>query len=155
MPLFQSLNEKELELLAENVTTTRYRPTDIIMREGESGDSLLVIINGLVDVVRPRPGSRAGKVSRLGLGQCIGEMSLLTGRARSATDCEVVEIPKESVNQLFEQRTELVDELARIMSERRSADELISPPSTNGREPLSLQEIAERFGKRIRWFFMH
>ena len=160
VPLFQSLNEQELELLAENVTTTRYRPTDIIMREGESGDSLLVIINGLVDVVRPRPGSRAGKVSRLGLGQCIGEMSLLTGRARSATvqavtDCEVVEIPKESVNQLFEQRTELVDELARIMSERRSADELISPPATYGREPLSLQEIAERFGKRIRWFFMH
>lgn len=160
VPLFQSLSEEELELLAENVTTTRYRPADIIIREGESGDSLLVIINGLVDVIRKHPGSRAGNVSRLGLGQCVGEMSLLTGKARSATvqavtDCEIVEIPKESVNLLVERRSELVGELAGIMSERRGADELINHPVDDQKSPLSLQEIADRFGKRIRWFFMH
>ena len=63
------------------------------------------------------------------------------------------EIPKESINLLIEKRPDLIDELARTMSERRAADELFADhnPDSSGR--MSLQDIAERFGNRIRSFF--
>ncbi len=156
--LFQPLSEHELTQLSERVRSVRYRPGDIIMREGETGDSLLVITAGLVLVKRNKPYHRQVALTRLGMGQCIGEMSLLTGRPRSATveavtDCEVVEIPKDSMSALFNKRPELVDELARTMTERRAADELVTDSDPEQVKVLSLQDIADRFGKRIRRFF--
>ena len=73
------------EVAAVGPGATRYRPGDIIMREGDSGDSLLVITTGLVMVKRNKPYRRQVSLTRLGMGQCIGEMSLLTGRPRSAS----------------------------------------------------------------------
>ncbi|MFT5218439.1 MAG: small-conductance mechanosensitive channel/CRP-like cAMP-binding protein [Planctomycetota bacterium] len=156
--LFQTCSIEELEILSQDVRTNRYRPNDIVISEGDEGDSLLVITNGLVHVTRKKPRGRHQSVTRLGIGQCIGEMSMLTGSLRSATvqavtDCEVVEIPKESINLLIEKRPDLVDELARTMSERRAADELIAEHNPESSRRLSLQDIAERFGNRIRSFF--
>lgn len=156
--LFQSLTNEELEQLSQRVVSTCYQPGDIIIREGDTGDSLLVIITGLVDVTHRKSRGRNFSIGRLGIGQCIGEMSLLTGRPRSATvqaitDCEVVEIPKESMNELFEKRLDLVDELSRTMSERRAASELVTDRDPDQISRMSLQDIANRFGKRIRSFF--
>ena len=138
--------------------TTRYRPGDTVIREGDAGESLLVITTGLVNVTRNNPRGKQVSVSRLGMGQCIGEMSLLTGRPRSATvqsvtDSEVVEIPKDSMNALFEKRTDLIDELARTMSERRAAEELVTDRDVEQVNSMSLQDIADRFGRTIRGFF--
>lgn len=156
--LFRSMSRDELIQLSGDVRTTRYRPGDIIIREGETGESLLVITTGLVLVKRDKPFGRQIAVTRLGIGQCIGEMSLLTGSPRSATveavtDCELVEIPKDSISVLFEERPELVDELAHIMTERRAAAELVTDSNPEQVKRLSLQDIAERFGRRIRKSF--
>ena len=156
--LFQSLSTEELNLLSQGVRTSRYRPGDYVIREGEAGDSLLVITTGLVNVTRSNPKGKQVSVSRLGMGQCVGEMSLLTGRPRSATvqavtESEVVEIPKDRMNALFEKRADLIDELARTMSERRSAEELVTDQDTEQVNSMSLQDIADRFGRTIRGFF--
>lgn len=156
--LFRTLSEEELELLSQHVRTRRYRSEAIIMREGEAGDSLLVITTGLVDVSRELPQRGEVSVGRLGIGQCIGEMSLLTGHPRSATvqaltDCEIVEIPKQGMNLLFDRRPDLVDELAQIMSARHAAGEEESERETGPGERGSLQDIAEHLGRRIRSFF--
>jgi small-conductance mechanosensitive channel/CRP-like cAMP-binding protein len=156
--LFQALSETELALLSQHVRTTRYRSGEVIIREGDAGESLLVITTGLVHVTRRQRQRRDVSVGRLGIGQCIGEMSLLTGRPRSATveavtDCEIVEIPKEGMNELFERRPDLVDDLARIMADRRAADDLVSEREVEQALHLSLQDIAQRLGKRIRSFF--
>ncbi len=158
IPLFYPLTQEEIEHLSGSVRTTRYRPGETVIQEGDAGDSLLVITTGLVRVTRSHARGGQVDVSRLGMGQCIGEMSLLTGRPRSATveavtDCEVVEIPKDSLTDLFVDRPELVDELARIMSERRAADELVSEADANAVPRLTLQELAEGLGRRIRSFF--
>jgi len=156
--LFQSLSTEELEILSQGVRTSRYRPGDYVIREGDAGDSLLVITTGLVNVTRNNPRGKQVSVSRLGMGQCVGEMSLLTGRPRSATvqavtDSEVVEIPKDSMNALFEKRSDLIDELARTMSERRAAEELVTDRNAEQVNNMSLQDIADRFGRTIRGFF--
>ena len=118
-----------------------------------------MITTGLVHVTRRRPARRDVSVGRLGIGQCIGEMSLLTGQPRSATveavtDCEIVEIPKQGMNQLFERRPDLVDELAGIMAERRAADDLVQERATEVDGQMSLQDVALRLGRRIRGFFL-
>ncbi len=109
-------------------------------------------------MTRSNPRGKQVSVNRLGMGQCVGEMSLLTGRPRSATvqavtDSEVVEIPKDSMNALFEKRTDLIDELARTMSERRAAEELVTDRDAEQVNSMSLQDIADRFGRTIRGFF--
>ncbi|MEM7563103.1 MAG: mechanosensitive ion channel family protein [Pseudomonadota bacterium] len=156
--LFQGLSEDELEILSRGVRTNRFRPGDMIMNEGDEGDSLLVITAGLVLVTRNNPMGKQVSVTRLGIGQCVGEMSLLTGRPRSATveavtDSEIVEIPKDAVNGLLEERPDLVDELARIMTERRAAEELVTDRDLGQVNAMTLQDIADRFGRRIRRFF--
>ena len=131
-----------------------YRPNETVIQEGDAGESLLVIITGLVRVTRTQPRGGQTDVTRLGMGQCIGEMSLLTGRPRSATveavtDCEVVEIPKVSMNELFLERPELVDDLARTMSERRAAEDLVGDRDAEAARRLTLQDIAARYGPQI------
>ena len=157
--LFRTLSDEELELLGAHLRTTRYRSGEVIIREGDAGESLLVITTGLVHVTQRRPARRDVSVGRLGIGQCIGEMSLLTGQPRSATveavtDCEIVEIPKQGMNQLFERRPDLVDELAGIMAERRAADDLVQERATEVDGQMSLQDVALRLGRRIRGFFL-
>jgi len=156
--LFESLSRDELELLSGQVRTTRYRPKEVIIREGDAGESLLVITAGLVHVTRRNRQRREVSVGRLGIGECIGEMSMLTGHPRNATveaatDCEIVEIPKEGMNLLFERRPQLVDDLARIMAERHAADDPDAEGDFEDDSHMSLQDIARQLGRRIRSFF--
>ena len=156
--IFQTLSSDELALLSKHVRARRYRSQDIIIREGDAGHSLLVITTGLVQVSHSSSQRGDIMVGRHGIGECIGEMSLLTGRPRNATvkavtDCEIVEIPKESMNLLFERRPDLVDDLARIMSERHAAGELESEREAGNTDAITLQDIAEHLSRRIRSFF--
>lgn len=57
---------------------------EVICREGETGDSLHIIGEGLVEVSQEREGVKT-VIARLGASDFFGEMSLITGRPRTAT----------------------------------------------------------------------
>ncbi|MEO8245604.1 MAG: ATP-binding protein [Chloroflexota bacterium] len=83
-PLFADLPDAELERLASLCEPVRLEAGDLLLREGEPGDALYVIVEGEIDVVR---GSGADEVAlaRVGPGSVQGEMALLEGRPRNAT----------------------------------------------------------------------
>ena len=61
-----------------------------LFREGDPGDGVYLVVSGEIDVVkRTRAGERS--LARLGAGGVLGEMSLLTADARSATCRALVE----------------------------------------------------------------
>jgi hypothetical protein len=79
-PMFERLPMTALERLAESMRPIDYAPDTDIIREGEAGDSYMIIASGKVEV------SVAGhRVAELGPGQAFGEIALLRGVPRTAT----------------------------------------------------------------------
>jgi NADH:ubiquinone reductase (H+-translocating) len=62
-----------------------FEPGQVIFREGDRGDSLYVVTEGEVEVVKTVPGRGETPVRRLGVGECFGEIALVSDHARSAT----------------------------------------------------------------------
>lgn len=80
IPLFAGFDRKHLErlgMLAEEVDVAAGK---ILMRQGELGDDLMIIYEGLVAVERD-----GVQVNRLGPGQFFGEIALLQRGPRTAT----------------------------------------------------------------------
>lgn len=62
-----------------------FEPGQVVFREGDRGDWLYVVTEGEVDVLRTVPGRGQQSVRRLGVGECFGEIALVSDTARSAT----------------------------------------------------------------------
>jgi signal transduction histidine kinase len=83
-PLFEGLSEDDLDRLLAGADVRELGAGAVLMREGEPGDSLYVVLEGEVEVGQ-RHGFRDLVIATRGPGEFIGEMALLEGAARSAT----------------------------------------------------------------------
>jgi len=122
--LFTDLPEESLEKLGSNLKTTEFPPAETIMREGAPGVSMYIIRTGLVEVRKKDPFTGiAFLVSQLGPGSAVGELSLLTGRARSATvntleATTVFSLTRADFRTLLIQYPEISLGMARVLAER-------------------------------------
>jgi CRP-like cAMP-binding protein len=91
-----SLSHRQLKNLAGWVTITAYTEGETIVKRGEGGIGLFLILEGAAEV---RRGSR--KLARLGLGQFFGEMTLFDNLPRSA-DVVAIQPSKVAVLSRFE-----------------------------------------------------
>jgi serine/threonine-protein kinase len=65
--------------------TQHYWAGDVIVREGDSGDRAFIISSGTCDVLKTTPEGTFRFVRTMGPGEAFGELSVLTGKVRSAT----------------------------------------------------------------------
>jgi CRP/FNR family transcriptional regulator, cyclic AMP receptor protein len=84
VPLFTSLDRKDLQTLAASARERQYQPGEVLMRQGDTGVGLFVLVNGRVHVTQNRDGEIAD-LGVLAAGQVFGELSLLDDMPRSAT----------------------------------------------------------------------
>jgi len=96
------LSGDELSFLADRARLRVFAPGETAVRQGEPGASLYFVLQGtmVVDV-------DGEAVAELGQGRMFGEMSLLTGAARSATvravsEARLAEVLKEDLSQALE-----------------------------------------------------
>ena len=80
IPLFAELNRRHLNKVAAIGRIRRFHDGSAIVRAGERGDALFVILDGEVSVRRPGLSELS-----LGSGSFFGEMALLDSAARSAS----------------------------------------------------------------------
>jgi CRP-like cAMP-binding protein len=80
IPLFASCSEHSLEIIAGITQEAAYPVGAELVREGDPGDSLILIRNGEAAVTQ---GGRT--LRRLGPGDVLGEISLIDGGSRTAT----------------------------------------------------------------------
>ena len=71
--------------LAAIATPVEFTAGTALVRQGEPGDALYVIVAGRLDVLLDLESGEQRTLSSLGPGDCVGEMALLTKHARSAT----------------------------------------------------------------------
>lgn len=124
VPLFAPLAEEEVERLATASTTRVYAPGEAIVRRGQEGNSMFVIIRGAVKVQIPENDYQK-TINHLKTNDFFGEMSLLTGQPRTATviaeeETEVIQIKKSALKPLFEANPDLMKAICDIIEERRA-----------------------------------
>ncbi|HVN24618.1 MAG TPA: ATPase, T2SS/T4P/T4SS family [Syntrophorhabdales bacterium] len=84
--LLSGLDDVTLTTIAARLKKGAYPAGAVIVKEGEPGDALFLIISGLVEVKKREPSIGADlTLAKIGKGACFGEMSLLSGKPRSAT----------------------------------------------------------------------
>lgn len=84
-PLFSGLDRDELVAVIRGLELRTFAPGDVIVAEGEPGDSVFVLASGSVKAFCKDPNGRYRKVREMDEGGFFGEVSLLTGMPRSAT----------------------------------------------------------------------
>jgi small-conductance mechanosensitive channel len=122
--IFSPLTTAERDNLAAGLRRAAYGRGEEIIRQGEQGDSLFVILRGRVEVCVASDGQEE-VVDTLGAGNFFGEMCLLTGAPRSATvraveDTEVVPVTVEAFRRIVAQNPAVLEAVTGVVSRRRS-----------------------------------
>lgn len=153
--LFAPLSEAERSDLAAGMKKRAVAARQTLVKEGAPGDSLFIVAEGLLFVFISSVAGGRKVVSRLAPGDVFGEMSLLTGEARSATvtaatDCVVYVIDKAQLEPLLQKRGELASNLSEILAARRAADAARAELAKAATEATT---YADQIRKRISDFF--
>ena len=105
-PLFSGFSRDELVAVIKGLRLLTFEPGDIVLTEGDRGDSLYVITTGTVKTF-VRDTTQGGQLlmRRLKEGDFFGEISVLSGKARSATvtaatHCEMLELDRATLDQI-------------------------------------------------------
>ena len=117
------LSEDEIEKLANASTSRVYAPGETIVRKGQKGGSMFVIISGAVKVQIPERDYQK-TINNLAENDFFGEMSLLTGEPRTANviavaETKVLRIDKDGLKPIFESNPTLVDSICEQIEERK------------------------------------
>lgn len=83
--LFDGLSKRALERLSYTCTPIRRGADEVILREGDQGDSLYVILEGKVAMSKLNENDDQIVIAERVPGEIFGEMALLDGLPRSAT----------------------------------------------------------------------
>jgi small-conductance mechanosensitive channel/CRP-like cAMP-binding protein len=124
--LFHNLQADELDLLAATALPQRFAAGDTLVRQGDPGDSLFLLAEGLlqVSVAGPTAEESPVAVARLQPGDIFGEISVLTSEPRTATvtaatDCLVYVITRDGFERILRQRPAVGHQLSLVVAERR------------------------------------
>lgn len=153
--MFDTLTPDELSSIAAHMARRLARAGTPVVRQGEVGDSLFILKEGLLGVGIASDGIET-VVGQIAPGQFFGEMSLLTGAPRGATvmplvDSMVYEISREILEPVMRNRPEIAELMSRVLVQRQTANAPgmnVRDQSDAGREPLVRQLLG-----RISAFF--
>ena len=84
-PLFDNLLTTELTMLADLFSIRSFSDGEIVFSEGDVGDSMYVIAEGTVEILRKSPDGDFQSIAELHGPQFFGEMSLIDKEYRSAS----------------------------------------------------------------------
>lgn len=120
--LFATITPELRNQIALSAPMAVYGSGETIVRQGEEGQSMFVVLSGTVSVVL-QPSRE--EVARIDRGGYFGEMSLLTGEPRSATviavgDVVVVEIGADLFRRLATAHPEAIEKIGMAAMVRRS-----------------------------------
>jgi small-conductance mechanosensitive channel/CRP-like cAMP-binding protein len=123
--VFRALDAEKIDRLARRLRMIIYGPGEVVLRQGDPGDSLYVVRAGSVAVQIGPAGTRK-EVAILTAGQFFGEMSLMTGETRAATvvaksDCECYVVDKPAFQEILDERPELAGTISDILTRRQLA----------------------------------
>ena len=120
--LFSTLGEAERRTLTAAARARLFGPGEIIVRQGDAGQSLFIVESGEVRVTLEE-GQK--EVARIASGGVFGEMSLLTGDPRTATvsaltETVLLEIDAQSFRQAVLEHPSVMEAISVLVVARRA-----------------------------------
>jgi CRP-like cAMP-binding protein len=125
--LFEDFDADELECLAGYMRCYRAPPGTEIIREGDEGDFMLLLLDGDVEIIKKDFHGLPRVMATVGPGKTLGEMSLIDGQPRFAScvtfdNAEFAVLDRESLSRIIaaEPRlgVKLMTELLMLLNQR-------------------------------------
>jgi small-conductance mechanosensitive channel len=154
--IFSVLLPEQMTLIARSAREQRFLPGERLVRQGDPGEDLYVILEGSVDV-QVEVGGLSKIVNTLHKGQFFGELSLLTGEPRSATvvaktPLRVLVIGKHSLSRVIEGNTELIDRIGALVVTRQLHGQAAREELSRERASLDVARETRSLVTRIQSF---
>jgi len=121
-PLFHDFSVEELVAVIGGLNLLTFERGHVIIREGEPGNSLYMLTSGTVKAFVKRDGKQV-PIGELDEGAFFGEVSILTGKPRTATvvakgHCELLELDRATLDSITQTHPHVMDVLKQFAQER-------------------------------------
>jgi hypothetical protein len=121
-PLFKDFSVEELVAVIAGLNLITFERGQVILREGEPGQSLYMLTSGTVKAFVKRDGKQV-PIAELEEGAFFGEMSILTGKPRMATivateHCELLELDRPTLDAITQSHPHVWDVLQEFATQR-------------------------------------
>lgn len=125
VPLFERLDPEDLQRVAAVADERDFAPGTRIVTEGEVGDELFVILEGLVRVERHEADGSTRQIRTYAQGDHFGELAVLLERPRVATvvadgDVRTLVIGGQGLTTILRERPEAAMAMLQTLAERIS-----------------------------------
>ena len=157
-PLFRDMKEAELLAVVRGMRLHTYEAGDVVLTEGEPGDSLFIVTSGSVRVFVRNPAGHNFEMGVLKEGEFFGEISSLSGRPRTGTvvatqHTELLELDKPTVDQIARTHPRVRETLENYYIQRASSPEaaaIRAVPVDPGSRQRAIDVLEAYFGES-RW----
>lgn len=124
VPFFEALTPEERERIAQQASIEDFGENEFIVKQGEPGDSLYIILNGTCEVLHHAAQRPARHLATIYRGDFFGEMSLLTGEPRNASvrvteDTTAIRVDKETFSSIVMANPSICDQIGKKVSQRQ------------------------------------
>ena len=157
MGVLRFLDERQINDLAKSVSVVQCEEGDHLIKQGDTADSMYFISEGSLEVAITDDQNSEIVVATLWPGDCVGEMSLLTGEPRSANvkvksnSTILLELKKADLQPIFESNPKLVEQISFLLATRKAAnDKLLNQEEA---EELLRSRIKDFTKKILKFFF--
>jgi CRP/FNR family cyclic AMP-dependent transcriptional regulator len=126
-PLFEHFNLAEVRLMSHFMQAYRARPGVEVVREGEAGDFMMLLIEGRIEVFKQDLHNAPRLIAVIEAGQSLGEMSMIDGEPRfascvAATACVIMVLTREALARIVLEQpilgAKILMELVLMLSQR-------------------------------------
>ena len=126
-PLFENFNLAEIRLLSHFMQVYRAEPGVEVVREGEAGDFMMMLIEGRIEVFKQDRWNAPRLIALIDPGKTVGEMSMIDGEPRFATcvaaeRCTIAVLTRENLARIILEQpilgAKILMELVLMLSQR-------------------------------------
>ena len=156
--IFATLDPDEARELAKHAKLLEVRSGQHVIQAGEPGQSMYIVREGALEVLIPDAHGEHIRARHLNPGDFFGEMSLLTGDARSATvtastGAVLYEIGKHALEPLLQKNPQIAEQICQIVATRRAENTgLLEGRAADSALDNSTWQFGQLLGRMKRFF---
>ena len=127
IPLLSKLSEEEMVQVRNDIRLRQYAKREVVLQKGASGDSLLFLLSGQLQVIDITEDGRAIGLRMLSPGDFFGEIAVINGSMRSASVVAlspvlVALLPRATALHLFSHSPSVANQMLRFLAEKVQRD---------------------------------